>query len=149
MTVNRADSFRLKSDAFIPLNSFFWGLHWVFIAVHGLSLVAGLLFIVRASHCRGFSCRAGPWQCRGSKAACRLPWPCRRLPTTPALPEPRQPRPLRWPGVEWRPLCLGEQLVLGTRAPSCFGPCAGLGVQRRKTTPPRRGARPRTSVEVQ
>ena len=51
---------------FIFIFIYFW-LHWVFVAAHGLSLVAasggfsslcgrGLLFIVRASHCSGFSC---------------------------------------------------------------------------------------------
>ena len=40
------------------INLFIFGLHWVFIAVHGLSLVAGasLHCSVRASHCGGFSC---------------------------------------------------------------------------------------------
>ena len=42
----------------------FWGLHWVFVAMHRLSLVeragATLRYSAQASHCSGFSCR-GAW----------------------------------------------------------------------------------------
>ena len=42
------------------LNFFYFWLHWVFIAAHGLSLVAAsratLCGGARASHCSGFSC---------------------------------------------------------------------------------------------
>ena len=48
-----------KSDFF-----FFLWLHWVFVAAHGLSLVAArgttLCCAARASHCGGFSCCGAP-----------------------------------------------------------------------------------------
>ena len=50
--------FKNLSFLFIYVFIYFW-LRWVFVAVHGLSLVAAgatLRCGVWASHCRGFSC---------------------------------------------------------------------------------------------
>ena len=57
------------------MSLFFFWLHWVFVAVHELSLVAvsggTLHYSVRASHCGGFSCGARALGARASVVVAR------------------------------------------------------------------------------